>query len=135
MPDQKNKTLIERPNHRLLDEVSESTRRVLYEARNFRNLKKMSWRRLSDVTGVPITTLFGWLEEGRRVPADGLERLITTLKLPRENSTGAQSAVKEGFEVSVSIGETTYRLVRVPKGRPFEIRTRGRRYYFLPRPA
>lgn len=99
--------------------------------RRTRVTREMSWRELSQRTGIPISTLFGWLEEGRRLSIEGaiaLERVLGE-GLGKEMPPGAPqppgaSAVtsasvpfddpQPGLEVRVSYGSETFGIVRVP---------------------
>lgn len=72
----------------------------------------LSWRELSRQTQVPVSTLFGWLEEGRRIPVDGAAVLERVLGLAEDPV--AAPPFQKGIEINLSFGGDVVRIVRLP---------------------
>jgi hypothetical protein len=79
----------------------------------------LSWRELSQQTQVPVSTLFGWLEEGRRMSVDGAAALERVLG-PAKDPIATPPPYRKGIEINISFGDETIRIVRLPlKMKPY----------------
>lgn len=73
----------------------------------------LSWRELSRQTQVPVSTLFGWIEEGRRMSVDGAAALERVLG-PAKDLIASSPAFRKGIEINLSFGGERVRIVRLP---------------------